>query len=117
MFDASYKGIVMTDNSVPQAQTQTNWLNREPVAIMYLVQTGIALGVAFGFDLTPEQMAGILAFTGALLTVFTRTQVTPFVAVGTTPMAGVATTPSISPIVAEAKPVAGAEAPLTADTK
>lgn len=61
------------------------FLNREPVAILFVVQTGIALAIGFGLEITNEQMALILTFTGAVLTLITRQQVTPFVPAGSTP--------------------------------
>lgn len=51
--------------------------NREPALILGAVQAAIALVVAFGFDLTAEQIGGILAFTAAVLALITRSQVTP----------------------------------------
>jgi hypothetical protein len=53
----------------------TIW-GREPVAILAVVQAGIALGMAYGLNVTPEQMALILTFTGAVLALITRSQVT-----------------------------------------
>ena len=50
---------------------------REPALILGLVQAAIALGVAFGLDLSIEQTGAILAVTAALLAVITRSQVTP----------------------------------------
>ena len=52
------------------------WLQSEPVAIMGLVQTGIALAIGFGMHLTDQQMGLLLAFTAALLTLITRQTVT-----------------------------------------
>jgi hypothetical protein len=52
-------------------------LKREPALIAGLIQAILALAVAFGFDLTSEQVGAILAVTGALLAVVVRQQVTP----------------------------------------
>lgn len=49
----------------------------EPAFTLALVQAALALFVGFGLQLTPEQMALILAFTAALLGWITRSQVTP----------------------------------------
>ena len=54
----------------------TLW-GREPALILAAVQAIVALVVAFGLDLTPEQVGGILAASAALLGVLTRSQVTP----------------------------------------
>lgn len=98
--------------NTPQATTKQSFLNREPVAIMYVIQTGIALAMGFGFDISIEQMALLLTFTGAVLTMLTRQQVTPFAPVGTTPQAPVSATPDLTPIVAEANPSAHNVAPI-----
>ena len=52
-------------------------MNREPALIIALVQTAIALVVAFGFDLTVEQVGAIVAVSAAILGVVTRSKVTP----------------------------------------
>lgn len=70
---------------VQQQTPPLNWLTREPVALMYVIQTGLALAMGFGFDIDPTQMALILTFTGAVLSYITRQNVTPFVTTGTTP--------------------------------
>ena len=54
----------------------TLW-GREPVAILAVIQAGIALGMAYGLSVTPEQMALMLTFTGAVLALITRSQVSP----------------------------------------
>jgi hypothetical protein len=54
----------------------TIW-GREPAAILGLLQAVLALVVAFGFDLSAEQVGVIVAVSAAVLTVLTRTQVTP----------------------------------------
>lgn len=75
----------VVNNDVQVQNEPVPFLNREPVAIMFVVQTGIALAMGFGLDLTTEQMGLILTFTGAVLTLITRQQVTPFVPAGSTP--------------------------------
>ncbi len=50
---------------------------REPVMFLAVVQTLIALVVAFGLKLTPEQIGAVLAFTSAVLGLIARSQVTP----------------------------------------
>lgn len=54
----------------------TLW-NREPAAVLAVVQAGLALGIGFGLSLTTEQMSLILAFTAAVLGLVTRSKVTP----------------------------------------
>ena len=54
-----------------------NRLLNEPVLIISMIQSGIALGVAFGLNVTPGQMAAILTFSGTLLAVLARALVTP----------------------------------------
>lgn len=77
----------MVDPNAPQVQKQpVPWLNREPVAIMFVIQTGIALAMGFGLNIDTEQMALILTFTGAVLGLITRQVVTPYVPSGTTPL-------------------------------
>lgn len=50
---------------------------REPALFYGLVNTILALVLAFGVDLTTEQTGAILAVTSALLALVTRSQVTP----------------------------------------
>ena len=54
----------------------TLW-GREPALIIAAIQAVVALAVAFGLDLSPEQVGGILAVSAAILGVLTRSQVTP----------------------------------------
>ena len=54
----------------------TLW-NREPAMILAVVQTALALILAFGVDLTVEQTGAILAVTAAVLGLITRSQVSP----------------------------------------
>ena len=50
---------------------------REPALILAAVQAGIALGVGFGWRITQEQFALLMAFTAAVLGLITRSRVTP----------------------------------------
>lgn len=50
---------------------------REPALFYGLVNTILALVLAFGVDLSTEQVGAILAVTSALLALITRSQVTP----------------------------------------
>jgi uncharacterized membrane protein YoaK (UPF0700 family) len=52
-------------------------IRREPAVVVGLVQSLIALGVAFGLQLSPEQVGAILAVTSAALALVVRSQVTP----------------------------------------
>ena len=51
--------------------------NREPALILAAVQAVLAVAIGFGLDVTPEQLALILAATAAILGVVTRSKVTP----------------------------------------
>lgn len=55
----------------------SNLWNREPVMFLAVVQTGLALLLAFGVDLTKEQVGAILAFTAAVLGFVVRRKVSP----------------------------------------
>jgi hypothetical protein len=50
---------------------------REPALIIGLVEAVLALVLAFGLNLSPEQIGGIMAVTTALLAVVVRQVVTP----------------------------------------
>jgi hypothetical protein len=52
------------------------WLQSEPVAIMGVIQTGLALAIGFGLHLTDQQMGLSLAFSSAVLALLTRQTVT-----------------------------------------
>ena len=52
-------------------------IRREPAAIAGVVQAVLALLVAFGLDLSPEQVGAILAVTAAVLGLVVRSQVSP----------------------------------------
>lgn len=54
----------------------TIW-GREPAMVLALVQAVIALVVAFGLSLAPDQVGAILAVTAVLLGLITRSQVSP----------------------------------------
>ena len=54
----------------------TLW-NREPVAVLAVVQAGLALAIGFGAHVTLQQMALVMAFASALIGVIVRTQVSP----------------------------------------
>lgn len=54
-----------------------NLITNEPVAIVALVEAVLALVVAFGLDLSGEQVATIVAVTTTLLAVVARALVTP----------------------------------------
>ena len=45
--------------------------------VLALVQAVIALVVAFGFNLAPDQIGAILAVTAVVLGLITRSQVSP----------------------------------------
>ena len=51
--------------------------NREPALILGAVQALLALAIGFGLDLSPEQVALILAATAAVIALITRSRVTP----------------------------------------
>ena len=54
----------------------TLW-NREPALILAFLQTVLALVLAFGLNLSEEQVGAILAASAAFLGLVTRSQVTP----------------------------------------
>lgn len=49
----------------------------EPVLVSTLVESALVVAVAFGFDLTAEQMAALLVLTASILAIFTRSMVAP----------------------------------------
>jgi len=55
----------------------SNLWGREPSMIVALVQAALVMGVSFGLNLTPDQIAGILAVSAVVLGLVTRSQVTP----------------------------------------
>ena len=50
---------------------------REPAAIMAALQAAIALAIAFGLDLSDEQIGAILAVVATIAGLIVRSQVTP----------------------------------------
>lgn len=54
-----------------------NLWDREPALILGVIQAGLALAVGFGLGLSGEQVALILAFSAAVLSLITRSKVTP----------------------------------------
>jgi hypothetical protein len=54
-----------------------NLIQNEPVLLVGLVQSAIAMATAFGLGWTAEQVAIVLAFTQTFLTVIARSMVTP----------------------------------------
>ena len=54
----------------------TIW-GREPAMVLALVQAVVALVVAFGLSLAPDQIGAILAVTAVILGLVTRSQVSP----------------------------------------
>lgn len=52
-------------------------LGREPVLFLTVVQTLVALFVAFGLDLSAEQVGAITAASAAVLGLIARSQVSP----------------------------------------
>lgn len=55
----------------------TKRIGDEPVRTMGVVQSGIALGVGFGVDLSPEQFGLLVSFVAAVLSWLVRKTVTP----------------------------------------
>lgn len=49
----------------------------EPAAWIAVISAGIALGVAFGLNVTNEQVGVIMAFVNVASGLFVRSQVTP----------------------------------------
>ncbi len=62
--------------TVMDSQPGTIW-GREPAMVLALVQAVIALVVAFGLQLEPDQIGAILAVTAVVLGLITRSQVSP----------------------------------------
>lgn len=52
-------------------------LNREPAMFVAVIQAILALVIAFGLDLSTEQVGAILAAAAAVLGLVTRANVTP----------------------------------------
>ncbi len=62
--------------SMPDSQPGTIF-GREPAMVLALVQAVIALVVAFGLNLAPDQIGAILAVTAVVLGLITRSRVSP----------------------------------------
>ncbi len=58
------------------SQPGTIW-GREPAMLLALVQAVLALVVAFGLDLAPDQIGALLAVTAVVLGLITRSRVSP----------------------------------------
>ncbi len=54
-----------------------DWIKSEVPLLLGLIQAVLALAIAFGASLTPEQIGTILAVSAAFLAVVTRSQVSP----------------------------------------
>ena len=52
-------------------------MTKEPALIAALVQSVLGLLIAFGVELSDEQVAAILAVTGTVLALVVRARVTP----------------------------------------
>ena len=52
-------------------------LQNEPVMIAAAIRAVIVAAIAFGLDMTPEQMGSLMLAVEAILAVVTRSQVTP----------------------------------------
>ncbi len=56
-----------------------DWLKNlwksEPVMVLSIVESAVALAASFGFSLTPEQIGSLLAFLSILLGLGARSQV------------------------------------------
>jgi hypothetical protein len=59
-----------------ESQPGALW-GREPAMVLALVQAVIALVVAFGLNLAPDQIGAILAVTAVVLGLITRSRVSP----------------------------------------
>ena len=55
----------------------SNLWGREPALIIAAVTAVISLAVAFGLDLTSEQVGAVMAVVAAVLGVVTRSRVSP----------------------------------------
>jgi hypothetical protein len=60
----------------PNPKEPTMW-NREPALILAAVQACLAVAIGFGLNVSPEQLALILAATAAVLGLITRSKVEP----------------------------------------
>ena len=55
----------------------TDRLSQEPVLVLGVVQTALALIVSFGLGLTGEQVGAIVGLSAAILSLIARSKVTP----------------------------------------
>ena len=55
----------------------TDRIRNEPALVIGLVQATLALVIAFGLELSEEQVGAVLAVTAAVLALVVRSQVTP----------------------------------------
>jgi hypothetical protein len=51
--------------------------NREPVAALAVIQTAVAIFVAFGLKISAEQVGAVTALSAAVLGFIARSRVTP----------------------------------------
>lgn len=56
-----------------------NWLRSEPAVIAGIIQAGIAVAAAFGFKLSPDQVAAVTGAAALILAQTVRASVTPSV--------------------------------------
>lgn len=54
-----------------------NLWGREPAMVLAALQAVLALAIAFGLDLSAEQVGAVVAASAAILGLVTRTQVAP----------------------------------------
>jgi hypothetical protein len=54
-----------------------DYLKGEPVLVMGTIQAGLGLGLAFGLHVSADQIAAILVFSAAALSLVVRQKVTP----------------------------------------
>ena len=53
------------------------YLKGEPVLVMGAIQAGLGLALAFGLHISADQIAAILVFSAAALSLVVRQKVTP----------------------------------------
>lgn len=73
----SERNTTTSGRGAGSAVSKASILGREPVMWMALVQAALAAVVAFGLELTPEQIGVLLGFSAAVLGFIARQQVTP----------------------------------------
>ena len=62
---------------MPRKRKADTIFGREPVALLTVVQSVLALALGFGLELTGEQVGLIMAATAAVLGYIARTRVVP----------------------------------------